>query len=257
MYDYQCMIGTGQAQWLWDNSLIYNIGVYIGGVDALAYSPGACPYQNDNVSGSALATDMDYGWGLAFIWVGHQDPGSPDGNDYTTSSQATADGESDAEAAATKMCDLDLCGSGGPIYGDVEAYGGANNSTDLSLAELYVNGWSYELDTIQGFDSGVYGSICGSAIDDYKNHSNVPDFIWQAWYNSAAAKTTANLASPGCSPAIPNNQWDHDQRIVQWAEGRNLTIDGNTYPVDFDCALGGGTADVDYGNACQGTQGNY
>jgi len=256
-YDWTCMIGTGQAAWLWDNSLIYGIGVYIGGVDALAYSAGECPYQNNNVSASALATDMSDGWGLAFIWVGYQDPGTGYANEYTTGSQATADGESDAEAAAAKMCSLNLCGSDGPIYADVEGYGGAGNATNLTLAELYVNGWSYELDQVQGFESGVYGSICGSAIDDYKNHSNVPDYIWPAWYNSASATTTMDLASPGCSPAIPNNNWDHDQRIVQWAENVPLNVDGNTYYVDYDCSLGGATGINDFQPACQGKQGSY
>jgi hypothetical protein len=94
--------------------------------------------------------------------------------------------------------------------------------------------------------AGVYGSQCGSYLQDFWSVANVPDFLWFAdWDNNPSVRAV----SSGCSLT----HWTTHQRHKQYHGPWNRTYGGVTIHVDEDCSDGpvyisGGT--FDSGSKC-------
>ena len=122
-----------------------------------------------------------------------------------------------------------------PLIFDLEAFGGGDSSltTCRNAAKSFINGWVAYLHTGSAQRAGVYGSQCGSYLNDFYSIANVPDFIWFAFWNGNPS--TTNVSS-GCS--LPGTHWATHQRHKQYDDGHNETYGGVTIHTDKDCSDG-------------------
>jgi hypothetical protein len=256
-WDQECALDTGQVAAIFDNyQYIYFYGFYLDAPNAAAWNSGECPDQPSHADESTIQADADIGIGLGLFYTGLQNPCSNYSDDFSTNtSTAYSQGE---DAAANAWDEAEGLGFPGNvyIYYDLEAYN-TTNSTCVSASTSYISGWDSEMEGLGGHP-GVYGSVCGSDLTELASSSPDPQAIWGAWYNTTASTSTASL------DCIPNNYWDHSQRIVQWSRTGALSTEGNTTtndsPVDYDCA-DGPTMDITFGpgvtlgdNVCKGQE---
>ena len=196
-------------------------GIYIGG------SNMACP--NTNVTASYINQEVGP-WRMLFIWVGPQPPCS--GGPSTFSSNTTTafnQGQTTAQNAYLHAKnDLNLNTDDLPIVFDLEAYDSSNASC-LAATKAFLRGWTTSLHQGPDQRSGVYGSSCGSALDDYYGISPNPDFIWGANFG-----TTSHTSSLSC---VASNHWG-DRRHKQYEGDVQRTENGITLDVDVDCSAG-------------------
>jgi hypothetical protein len=209
----------------------WTVGLYLGGADGAAVgctSHGTGPW-NDAIS---------LGYGVEAFWYGAEMPTSCGGEsglpDYISlNSSATTEGENQASAAASAAASYGLP-SGAPIYADLEGFD--DNSGCLTAAELYVNGWAYEMGKT-AYNGDLYGSSCSSYLTDMSAHSNVPGAIAP----DDGGVDTTGVYGLQC---LPDNQWDHAQRVHQTANEIYHTFNGVGLYVDEDCADGPLIADA-------------
>jgi hypothetical protein len=243
-FDQECTLNSGQIAEIFDSyKYIYFFGFYLDAADALAWKAGQCPDQSANTDESSIQADASIGMGLGLFYTGLQDPCSNIPGEFSTdTSTAHSQGADAAVDAWDEAEDLGFPGNV-YIYDDLEAYN-TGDSTCVSAATSYISGWDSELEGLGGHP-GVYGSVCGSDLEELAGSSPDPQAIWGAWYNTAASTSTASL------DCIPNDYWDDNQRLVQWSQTGALSTEGNTTlndsPVDYDCA-DGPTMDIHYGS---------
>jgi hypothetical protein len=212
------------ADW-WTTTHYYAIGVYIGG---------------DNYGGSSpdhawLAAVMTEGWDTWLIWVGPQSTcadqsGLASFSDDTTTAQDEGEAQADdAVAAAT----ADGYGDEYIVY-DLEAYD-TDDSTCVAAAQSFVNGFEYEVHTVDHEHGAIYGSSCASDLSAYTAHSNIPEAIFPADYGYSDYATTP-------IQCIPDNAWDENQRVHQWSGSTAIRIisgdSAPTWSIDEDCLDG-------------------
>ncbi len=227
---------SDMATW-WDTTTYYAIGVYIGGEN----------YGGSSPNHAWLASVMTDSWDVWLIWVGPQSAcadqaglGSFSDNPTTAQDQGEAQGQAAVAAAAA-----DGFGDEYLVY-DLEAFN-SSNSTCLTAAQSFINGFEYEVHTVLHEHGAVYGSTCGSDLTAYTAHSNVPEAIYPADYGYSDFAT-----SP--LQCIPNNAWDHNQRVHQWSGDTAIRIrSGDSAPswtIDEDCLDGPAQGNSAYDDAC-------
>lgn len=208
----------------WSNTGYEAIGVYIGGVNA------AC----NSVTESWLSSVMAQGWDVWLIWVGLQNNCVNQSGLSTYSTNANTaqnQGESEAQSAVKAAKALGF-GANTYIYYDMEAFNTSNSTCSTDNAS-FVNGWAYEMQTALGEHGGVYGSSCGSDLNDDHGHSNVPQAVYPADWGTE----TKSVYGLDC---LPDTVWDHDQRIHQFQGGDPIVVPSGdpTFNVDEDCMDG-------------------
>jgi len=223
----------------WDTTTYYAIGVYIGGENF----DSSLPTPNH----AWLADVMSNEWDVWLIWVGPQSACANQGglgafsNNPTT---ATEQGEAQAQDAVN-TASADGFGDEYLVY-DLEAFN-SGNSTCLTAAQSFINGFEYEVHTVLHEHGAVYGSTCGSDLTAYTAHSNVPEAIYPADYGYSDYATTP-------LQCIPNNAWDHNQRVHQWSGDTALRIrSGDSAPgwtIDEDCLDGPAQGLSSYDDDC-------
>ena len=220
----KCEIATLSQMQAWKNNSPYDaVNLYIGGISR------AC--ANSALSANYLDQMSQQGWKFIPTWVGLQASCSGYGN--RMSSNATTaynQGRTEANNAATVAANLGLANSdrsGTIIYYDLEAYD-TTNVTCRNAAKAFINGWVERLEEL-GNQSGVYGSACGSAVDDFSNISNVPDQIWPAHWIYNSYNIGASIWNVAC---INNGKWVNSQRIRQYAGGHNESWGNVTLNID-------------------------
>ena len=209
----------------WSNSPNFVYGTYLGGDNGT--------YVGCTNIGTGLLDDaVNDDWGVIPAWYGPQMPEScgqgyfPDTIDVNPS-LAYTQGEAQAnEASAAAKADgydtFDV------IYYDLESWGD-DSSTCLDSAEAYINGWDHQMDANTPYIGGMYGSTCGSFLDDFSGIANAPFDVW------AADPDTSNpwIFNLVC---LSNSDWTSNQRIHQFSEPVNLSYGGYPITVDEDCA---------------------
>jgi hypothetical protein len=214
---------------LWNDSPYLFIGIYIGGVNE------SCDSSDLTANWQTDVTQIDGtgdGWDLEPFWVGDQSKCiDQSGNfEYIPSSSTTAaynDGVGAANNAAAAAEKLGL--GAGVIYFDLEAFN-SGNSTCLSDAEHFIDGWDYQLSVNTPFYGGLYGSSEGSDLAAFNGIEYPPYAIAPADYNGS---TNVNDVA-----GIPSGDWV-DRRIKQYATFASETFGSVTIsPGDKDCANG-------------------
>jgi hypothetical protein len=200
-------------------------GLYIGGE-----SMGCA---QSNLSASYISTNSAH-WGFAPIWVGPQH-GSGDGcgtrnySSYlgTDSRLASQAGTADADSAVSKASSLGF-GAGSIIYADFEGF---NTSSSACVASFmnYFNGFDNEL-AAKGYQSGAYGSTCGSDLTALTGIGHIPNAIW-----GADANGDSRVSDMQC---VSSTYWSQHQRLKQYSGGHKETYGGVTINIDSDCAIG-------------------
>ena len=209
----------------WTTTPYSGIGVYIGGENFRGTNPGH----------NYFANIMTTGYAVWLYWVGLQSACAtqsglaPFSNNANT---AQSQGETEANEAVSEA---DSTGFGNfYIVYDLEAFN-TGNSACVTAAASFINGFEYEVHTVDGKHGAVYGSSCASDLDNYVNHSNVPEAIFPADAGFSDFKTTP-------IQCVANNHWDHNQRVHQWSLGtKTRFLSGDSGPsitLDEDCADG-------------------
>jgi Domain of unknown function (DUF1906) len=237
-FDTSSLPPTGDMTDWWDTTSYYSIGVYIGGENFSGTSPNH----------AWLANVMTTGWGVWLLWVGPQSACNDQGGLGTFSNNpTTAQDQGEAQAQdAVAAASADGFGDEYLVY-DLESFD-SGNSTCLTAAQSFINGFEYEVHTVLHEHGAVYGSSCGSDLTAFTAHSNVPEAIYPAdWAYSDYATSPLQC--------IPNNAWDHNQRVHQWSGDTPLRfLSGDSGPgwsVDEDCLDGPSQATYANDVACR------
>jgi hypothetical protein len=228
---------SDMADW-WSTTHYYAIGVYIGGENFGGTSPDH----------AWLANVMTDNWDTWLIWVGPQSACVTDEPDDGTFSDdpTTAQDEGEAQAQdAVAAADADGFGDEYIVY-DLEGYD-TDDSTCVTAAESFVNGFEYEVHTVLGEHGAIYGSSCSSDLAAYTAHSNIPEAIFPADYGYSDYATTP-------IQCISDDEWDHNQRVHQWSGNTAIRIDSGdsapTWPIDEDCLDGPAEGNSAYDDDC-------
>jgi Rv2525c-like, glycoside hydrolase-like domain len=213
---------VSQMQAWWTNTPYWDWGFYLGG------SAAACPAP---VTSSWLNQVHAQGWKFYIIWVGPQAPcsgfSSRMSSDPTTARQQ---GRDQALASYNKMVNVGMNVDQTPVIYDLENYNTGNSSCRAAV-KAFMQGWVEQLHVPTAQKAGVYGSVCGSAIDDFAYNASPPDFIDGAYWNGNIS--TWNLYTGSCG--VPSSHWTNQQRMKQYQGGHNETWNGVTINVDSDC----------------------
>jgi hypothetical protein len=216
-------IATMQA--FWNGTPYYTWYIYVGGISRACAQPNLTASWVQQVSTIAGPPD----WGLVPIWVGPQAPCTTYAHRMSSNTTtAYNQGYAEAQSANGAVWGLGM-GGGIPIVVDIEAFN-TSNSTCLAAVKAYVRGWSAFLQSPPAQPAGVYGSTCGSGLNNYAALSPHPDWIWGAYWNGNPS--TSNMA------CITATNWANRQRHKQYQGGHNETWNGKTVNVDSDCANG-------------------
>jgi glycoside hydrolase-like protein len=217
---------TSQMQAFWTGTPYFWLGTYIGG------SLMAC--SQPNLSADYLNSVHSQGWDFEFIWVGPQPPCTGYNQRFSSDpNTAYQQGKNEAISAWSLLTNTlgvtNFAGGTALVY-DLES----SPSACQAATNSFISGWDYQLQLAPAQKAGVYGSVCGSNLAALASISNVPDFIWGAWYNGNPS--TGNLDGGGCG--VPNGWWGYSQRLKQYNGGHNETWNGVTLNIDNDCANG-------------------
>jgi hypothetical protein len=222
-FDSSAVPTEAQMTTWWTETPYIGAGVYLGGENSGGHNPGH----------DWLAHAMGIGWAVWLYWVGPQSQcviKQPDDAVFLNSGNPTAVGEAQAQdALAAAKAD-----GFGNVYIVYDMEGFDTTPACVTAAELFINGWEYEMHTVLHAHGAVYGSSCASDISAYVNHSNIPEAIFPASGDHAFATTPISC--------IANNKWDHNQRVHQFTSGTNLrTGPGDPkviFNIDEDCLDG-------------------
>jgi len=218
----KCAAGTvSQMLAWWTNTPWSFANIYIGGANR------GCPQPNLTASwvNSILHAQ---GWGLVPTWVGLQAPGNHCPNNscsVMSSNPATAKQQGINEAnAATNAANALGLKPPTIIYLDLEQYDGSS-----AAAAAFVEGWVTRLHQL-GNKAGVYGAAANAAAD-WATIANPPDAVWiAAWNNNSSVFGISGL---------PDNRWDHHQRLHQFQGNQTKTFGGVTFQdIDIDSSDG-------------------
>lgn len=207
-------------QAFWTGSPYYNFYVYIGGSQAVCGPGGVTASWVDQVT--------NIGYSLFPVWVGPQAPCSGGGISYDTSvaySQGQAEANSAANAAEALGFD-----PGVPIADDIEGYD-TGNASCVAAVDSFVSGWAFQIGHgFWDFLPSIYGSTCGSAVQNWSSLSTNPQYVWIADYGTADS-----VWNKGCLSNVP---WSYDQRHAQFQGTHQQSYNGVTLSIDSDCANG-------------------
>ncbi len=222
-FDRQCAPLTSSMTDWWANSRYWYVGIYIGGKNR-----GSCSPQN--LDASWVSTVNGQGWSFLPTYVGLQSQCvfqsglATFPNDTST---AYSDGQGAADSAINDGSNLGFSDS--IVYYDLEGFD-TTNSACLAAAKSFVDGWVKELQT-KGWEAGLYGSACSSAMDAMFNINQTPNDGWLAAYDG-------NNTPWGVS-CVPNSDWVQDHRIHQYHKDSSCETHGSTcMTVDRNCAIG-------------------
>ena len=217
----------------WPGTPFFNVGIYFGGANRGCSQP--------NLTKAWIAHQQATGWGLLPIWFGPQmgDPSCTNkhvwnSNISTNATTAYKQGYAEAQTAYLAAADLAFALADMPIIYDLEAYSGGTTSatTCRNAAKSFLKGWADYLQEPTAQRSGVYGSACGSHVDDFASDGNPPDFIWFAdWSGNPHTSVVTN----GC---IVAGHWVNHQRHKQYQGGHHETWNGVTINIDSVCSNG-------------------
>lgn len=208
----------------WSNSPYGVWNLYIGG------SNRGCKIANQAITASFVSQLYQQGWRFIPAWVGLQAPCS-ELDVYTMSSDPTTaynQGVAEADAASDTVADLGFANT--ILYFDLE-YFPADDAACLAAAQSFISGWTARLHS-NGDQAAVYGSACGSGLDNYYGIPNVPDAIWPAFWELPPRYDGS--ASVWGIPCIPDSHWSSHQRIRQYAGDHDETWGGTTINIDSD-----------------------
>jgi hypothetical protein len=240
-FDTACAPDKSQMATLWDDSPYFFIGIYIGGVNESCDSSDLTKNWQTDVTQIDGAGD---GWDLEPFWVGDQSACIDQSGkfEYIPSSSTTAaynDGVGAAKNAAAAAENLGL--GAGVIYFDLEAFN-YTNSTCLSDAEHFIDGWDYQMSVNTPFFGGLYGSSEGSDLGAFNGIEYPP-------YAIAPADTDGDT-NVYDTPGISSSDWVN-RRIKQYLEFSSETFGNVTIaPGDKDCADGPLNGGSDWDVAC-------
>jgi photosystem II stability/assembly factor-like uncharacterized protein len=214
----QCAAGTvSQMQAWWTNTPWSFANIYIGGANRGCSQPSLTSAWVNSILHAQ-------GWGLVPTWVGLQAPGSHCGCSIMSSNTATAKQQGINEAnAATNAANALGLKPPTIIYYDLEQYDGSS-----AAAAAFVEGWVTRLHQL-GNQAGVYANPTNAAAD-LATIANPPDAVWIAAWNG-------NPSVFGIS-GLPDNRWDHHQRIHQYQGCHTETWGGVTFHIDSDTSDG-------------------
>lgn len=206
----------------WSNTPWAFIGVYVGG------SSRGC--SQPNLTSAWFNTTNAQGWRYELLWVGPQAPCTTFPS-RMSSNTATAyqQGKNEAVNAYAALKALGFgTAAGTPIVYDLENY--PSDSACRAAVKSFMAGWTEQLAVAPAQVSGVYGSACGSYLQDLATNVRPPQFIVPAdWDSNPSATAMA---------CINGASWANHQRIKQYKGGHNETWGGVTLNIDSDCANG-------------------
>jgi hypothetical protein len=224
-FDTSSLPPTSDMTTWWTATGYVAIGVYLGGENYIGSTP----------SHTWLANVMTTGWGVWLIWVGPQSACADQaglGSFSNNAATAQAQGEAQANAAVAAARAVNF-GDEYIVY-DLEAFDTTNTACSTA-AQMFINGWEYQIHKVDHEHGAVYGSSCGSDIAAFAGHSNVPEAIYPAEYGYSDDATTP-------LQCISSNEWDHNQRVHQWSGGSGMRIRGGysapSWTIDEDCLDG-------------------
>ena len=233
----QCEIFPLSDLQKWKTNSPYSVvNLYIGG------KARAC--DNVNLSPEFISALSIQGWKFIPTWVGPQAACTTFSVTMSPNS-STAYGQGkdqaiDAARTARKygLSFSDTDESGTVIYYDLEAFN-INDTQCLNAAKAFINGWVEELHS-RGIMAGLYGSVCGSGLNEYYGLDNVPDVIWPAFWISSTyvSSTTVNNL-----PCVSNSMWGNHQRILQYTGPHIENWGGTTMNIDLN-VIDGIVADI-------------
>lgn len=213
---------TTMQKW-WTNTPWSFIGIYIGG------SARGC--SQPNLTASWMNTTHSQGWRYELIWVGPQAPCTTFASriSYNTTT-AYQQGKDESTKAYNALIALGFTNgaAGTPTVYDMEAY--PNNASCRAAVKAFMQGWVDQHATAPAQVSGVYGSACGSYMDDFATMARPPRYIH-------AADWDLNQ-STGAVSCVPGTHWTDHQRIKQYRGDHNETYGGVTLNIDSNCANG-------------------
>lgn len=220
-----------QMQNWWTNSPYFVSIAYIGGANR------SCGQANLNAAW--ISSIHAQGWGLLPTWVGRQAPDTCNSRAYatyisTSTTTARSQGIAEATAAYQAASSLGMDLTKVPLIYNLEAYDGG--TTCRAAVKAFIDGWTdylfKEPGETFGVDAkpGVYGSACGSFLDDFYTIANRPGFIWFAWWNGN--KSTSN------STCIGATHWTGFLRHKQYLGSQRETWGGLAFTIDNDCSYG-------------------
>jgi hypothetical protein len=212
---------VSQMQAFWTRTPYGWFNMYLGG------SMRSC--ANTNLTSGGISQVRSMGWKLLPTWVGPQAPCTGFRSKFSyDQGTAYSQGRNEAAAAMAKVRNLSM-NVDTPLVYDMEGFNTGDGGC-VAAAKAFVNGWTNYLAIAPRQVSGVYGSVCASAIDQYAYISRPPDFIWGAWYNGNPDVNNMLCVNPG--------NWIYSQRHKQYNGGHNETWNGVTLNVDNDSSNG-------------------
>lgn len=232
-----CFLPTpGQMAAWWAGSPYSEANLYIGGANR------GCESHNARyLNAQWVETVGNQGWNFIPTWVGPQAPCTNFVSRMSNnSSEAYAQGRSEAEAAARAAQALGLTNSGlggTVIYYDMEPYdiqGYPQVPNCRGAVNAFVDGWADRLNEL-GNRAGVYGASCASHMSDWAGLTHVPDDIWPAHWVDTSYNPNITVWDVAC---IDNSLWSDRQRIRQYAGDHNETYGGVTIYLDSNIVDG-------------------
>lgn len=199
-FDSRCAPSASAMNTWWYNSLYWDVGIYIGGVNR------SCSPNSNLTQGWVTNTHNDSLWSFYLIWVGLQAPCSSYASRMSyDAATATDQGRAAADNSVSAAAGLGFTGNN-VYYFDMENYDTGNSSCRTAV-HAFVNGWSARLNQYWSQKAGVYGSGCASAVDDWAS-GWAPDDVWIADWNN-----DPDVWGLGC---VPNGHWVGGQRLHQY-----------------------------------------
>jgi len=213
----------------WANSPYYYYGTYLGGPASACNVPGREWYADVH----AAHAPKGLSWDFLPIWVGKQPPCSTisprfSGDATNNYQQARTEAANEVDNAVGVATSRGFTSPGTILYYDLEAYDTTNSGCNAA-ARAYINVWSKRLQETWSDKSGLYGSACGSLVNQFWTVTFAPNDAWLAdWNNSPSVYSVA---------CTNKERWEqrrfHQYRGETWVKyGETLLF------IDVDCAYG-------------------
>jgi hypothetical protein len=213
----------------WFNSPYTYYGTYLGGPNSACNVPGREWYSDVHTPHAPKGLS----WDFLPLWVGKQPPCSSlpyrMSGDATNSYQAARnEAANEVDTAVGVANSRGFTSPGTILYYDLEAYE-TENSNCNAATRAYINVWSKRLQETYGAKSGLYGSACGSLVNQFWTVSYPPNDAWFADWNG-----TGSVYAVACT-----NKERWEQRRFHQYRGEAWVKYGETLlQIDVDCAYG-------------------
>lgn len=213
---------TSTMQAWWSNTPWSWVGVYVGGAVRACSQP--------NLTSTWFNTTYAQGWRYQLIWVGPQAPCTTFGSriSYDTAT-AYQQGKNEAVSAWNAVHNLGFGNATNtPIVYDMESF--PNDASCRAAVKSFMQGWVDQLAVAPAQVSGMYGSACGSYVQDLASLARPPFYVWPAAWDGDPSVYHVSCVS--------TSSWTNHQRVKQYQGGHNETWGGVTLNIDTDCADG-------------------